>query len=44
MGESGPNSPPAAIAEAVEDAFGGGIEINTPAYRNRCRSRERQFR
>jgi aerobic carbon-monoxide dehydrogenase large subunit len=28
VGESGPNSPPAAIAAAVEDALGGAIEIN----------------
>ncbi len=28
VGESGPNSPPAAIAAAVEDALGGDAEIN----------------
>jgi aerobic carbon-monoxide dehydrogenase large subunit len=27
-GESGPNSPPAAIAAAIEDAIGGRVEIN----------------
>lgn len=29
VGESGPNSPPAAIAAAIEDALGGAVEINT---------------